>query len=47
MIVVIHVCWLLAGASLSRVLQNPTASRIVNVSLAVALIVTTAIAVVR
>lgn len=47
MIVVIHVCWLLAGASLSRVLQNPTASRIVNVSLAVALIVTTAIAVAR
>jgi threonine/homoserine/homoserine lactone efflux protein len=47
MIVVIHLCWLLAGASLSRVLQNPTASRIVNVSLAAALIVTTAIALVR
>ena len=33
-----------AGASLSRVLQDPTGSRIVNVSLAVGLVVTTAIA---
>jgi threonine/homoserine/homoserine lactone efflux protein len=47
MIVVIHLCWLLAGASLSRVLQDPTTSRIVNVSLAAALVVTTAIALVR
>lgn len=44
MIVIIHMCWLLAGASLSRVLQDPTSSRIVNVSLAVSLVVTTAIA---
>jgi threonine/homoserine/homoserine lactone efflux protein len=45
MIVVIHMCWLLAGASLSRVLQDPTSARIVNVSLAMGLVVTTAVAV--
>ena len=44
MIVIIHMCWLLAGAALSRVLHNPTGSRIVNVSLAAGLVVTTAIA---
>lgn len=44
MIVIIHLCWLLAGAALSRLLQDPTSSRIVNVSLAVSLVVTTAIA---
>ena len=44
MIVIIHMCWLLAGASLSRVLHNPTGSRIVNVTLAASLVVTTAIA---
>ena len=44
MIVVIHLCWLLVGASLSRFLQNPTISRIVNMSLAGILIVTTALA---
>ena len=44
MIVIIHLCWLLAGALLSRVLQNPTRSRVVNVSLAVCLVATTAIA---
>jgi threonine/homoserine/homoserine lactone efflux protein len=43
MIVFIHMWWLLAGAALSRVLHNPTGSRIVNVSLAASLIVTTAI----
>jgi threonine/homoserine/homoserine lactone efflux protein len=47
MIVLIHLCWLLAGASLCRVLQNPTASRIVNVSLAAYLVLTTAAAVLR
>ena len=47
MIVVIHLCWLVAGASLCRVLQNPTASRIVNVSLAALLVLTTAAAVLR
>jgi threonine/homoserine/homoserine lactone efflux protein len=44
MIVIIHLCWLLVGASLSRFLQNPTISRIVNISLAGVLIVTTALA---
>ena len=44
MIVIIHMCWLLAGASLSRVLQDATSARIVNVALAVGLVVTTAIA---
>ncbi|HUZ64071.1 MAG TPA: LysE family transporter [Acetobacteraceae bacterium] len=43
MIVIIHMCWLVAGASLSRALQDPTSSRIVNVSLAVGLIVATVI----
>src|SRR5205809_938961 len=40
MIVIIHMFWLLAGASLSRVLQDPTSPRIVNVLLAVSLAVT-------
>jgi threonine/homoserine/homoserine lactone efflux protein len=44
MIVVIHMCWLLAGASLSRVLQDPVSSRLVNVALAVGLVLSTAIA---
>ncbi len=44
MIVIIHMCWLLAGASLSRVLQDPTSSRILNVSLAISLVVMTALA---
>ncbi len=44
MIVVIHLCWLAAGASLSRVLRDPIGSRIVNVSLAVGLVVAPAIA---
>jgi threonine/homoserine/homoserine lactone efflux protein len=37
MIVVIHLGWLVAGASLSRVLQDPVHSRVVNVFLAAAL----------
>lgn len=45
MIVVIHVCWLLAGASLSRTLRNPTSSRIVNFLFAAILIATTIMAV--
>ncbi|MBB5571561.1 MULTISPECIES: LysE family translocator [Rhizobium] len=44
MIVVIHLCWLLVGTSLSRFLQNPTISRIVNVALAAMLVITTALA---
>src|SRR4051794_3838359 len=43
MIVLIHMGWLLAGASLSRALRDPTTSRIVNIALAVLLVVTTAI----
>jgi threonine/homoserine/homoserine lactone efflux protein len=44
MIVIIHVCWLSAGASLSHVLRDPASSRIVNVTLAAALVATTATA---
>ncbi|EJK80112.1 LysE family translocator [Agrobacterium sp. SHOUNA12C] len=44
MIVIIHLCWLLVGSSLSRFLQNPVISRIVNISLAGVLIITTALA---
>jgi threonine/homoserine/homoserine lactone efflux protein len=44
MIVVIHVLWLSAGASLSRVLHDPVSSRIVNVSLAAGLVVMTFVA---
>ncbi|SDR33015.1 Threonine/homoserine/homoserine lactone efflux protein [Rhizobiales bacterium GAS113] len=38
MIVIIHMCWLLAGASLSRILHDPVSSRLVNVSLAMLLV---------
>ncbi len=41
MFVIIHLCWLLAGASLSRVLHDPVRSRVVNVSLAVLLVAMT------
>jgi threonine/homoserine/homoserine lactone efflux protein len=41
MIVVIHMGWLLAGASLSRLLQDPVRSRLINVSLAAALVTAT------
>jgi threonine/homoserine/homoserine lactone efflux protein len=44
MIVIIHICWLLAGASLSRVLHDPVSSRLVNVALAAILVITTALA---
>jgi threonine/homoserine/homoserine lactone efflux protein len=47
MIVVIHLCWLLAGASLSRWLRDPAISRIVNVGLAGILVVTTVLALLR
>ncbi|MGV1759511.1 LysE family translocator [Rhizobium sp. A22-96] len=45
MIIFIHMIWLLVGASLSRFLQHPTVSRIVNISLAILLIVATIVAV--
>jgi threonine/homoserine/homoserine lactone efflux protein len=44
MIVVIHVCWLLAGASLSRIFYDPVRSRIANIVFAAALAVTTVFA---
>ena len=44
MIVIIHIVWLLAGASLSRVLRDPVRSRLVNVALAAALVATTLVA---
>jgi threonine/homoserine/homoserine lactone efflux protein len=45
MIVLIHLAWLLAGTSLARLLHHPVASRIINVTLAIALVGTTAMAV--
>ena len=41
MIVVIHLAWLLAGASLSRALHDPLSSRLINIGLAIALVATT------
>lgn len=46
MIVLIHVCWLTAGVSLSRLLQDPISSRVVNILFAAILIVTTILAIV-
>jgi threonine/homoserine/homoserine lactone efflux protein len=46
MIVVIHVCWLLAGISLSRFLRDPTNSRVANLFAAI-LVATTVIAMVH
>jgi threonine/homoserine/homoserine lactone efflux protein len=40
MIVVIHVCWLLAGTSFRRVLYDPVASRIANLVFAAILLAT-------
>jgi threonine/homoserine/homoserine lactone efflux protein len=40
MIVLIHLGWLLAGASLTQVLRHPVASRIVNLALASLLVLT-------
>ncbi len=45
MIVLIHLCWLSAGAALSRILHNPVQARRVNVSLAALLVATTLLAV--
>ena len=47
MIVVIHLGWLTAGVSLSRLLRHPVASRIVNLLFAAILVVTAIIAVAR
>ena len=45
MIVVIHIAWLLAGTSLSRMLSDPAASRIANLAFAGILIATSLLAV--
>jgi threonine/homoserine/homoserine lactone efflux protein len=47
MIVLICTTWLIAGASLARVLRDPSRARVVNVVLAVALVGATLVAVVR
>jgi threonine/homoserine/homoserine lactone efflux protein len=47
MIVVIHLGWLTAGVSLSRLLHHPVSSRIVNLLFAAILIVTTVMAIAR
>lgn len=44
MIVVIHLVWLMAGVWLARLLRHPLSSRIVNLTLAALLVITTAIA---
>ena len=44
MVVLIHLFWLVAGASLSRVLRDPLASRIVNVALAAVLVAASVLA---
>ena len=43
MIVVIHMAWLLAGTSFSRVFYDPTSARIANVVFAATLVVTAGI----
>ena len=47
MIVLIHLCWLFAGASLSRALRDPVASRVINAVLAAALVATTLLALLK
>jgi threonine/homoserine/homoserine lactone efflux protein len=47
MIVIIHLFWLVAGASLARVLRDPASSRLINLVLAAALVITTFIAFVK
>jgi threonine/homoserine/homoserine lactone efflux protein len=47
MIVVIMVAWLTAGASLAPMLRDPYRARFINIALAAALVVTTALAVLR
>jgi threonine/homoserine/homoserine lactone efflux protein len=45
MIILICTSWLMAGASLARMLQDPHRSRIINIALAVALVTATAFAI--
>jgi threonine/homoserine/homoserine lactone efflux protein len=44
MIVIIHVCWLAAGASFSRVFHDPVWSRVANIVFAAMLVVVTLLA---
>lgn len=44
MIVLIHLCWLLAGVSLSRRLRDPASARMINLAMAAALVAVTAAA---
>ena len=44
MIVVIHVCWLLAGTSFRRILYDPLMSRIANIVFAAILVATVLLA---
>ena len=46
MVVAIHLCWLVAGASLSRFLHDPLSSRLINLAMAAALVAVTAAALV-
>jgi threonine/homoserine/homoserine lactone efflux protein len=47
MIILICTAWLIAGASLARVLREPRRARVINAALAVALVGATALAVLR
>jgi threonine/homoserine/homoserine lactone efflux protein len=47
MIVIIHVCWLLAGTFFRRILYDPVMSRIANLIFAVVLVATALLAFVR
>jgi threonine/homoserine/homoserine lactone efflux protein len=47
MIVVIHLGWLAAGIPLAPLLRDPRRARVINVTLALALVVATALAVAK
>jgi threonine/homoserine/homoserine lactone efflux protein len=44
MIIVIHLAWLLAGAAIAGTLRDPARARVVNIGLAIALVVFSAVA---
>ena len=44
MVVLIHVFWLMAGVAFTRLLYDPRASRIANIAMALALVITTVFA---
>jgi threonine/homoserine/homoserine lactone efflux protein len=46
MVVAIHLCWLVAGASLSRFLHDPLSSRLINLAMAAVLVAVTVAALV-